>query len=93
MGGLGAEAAVEIADVVILDDSPQKVADLLGIARDTRKIVWQNISAALGIKLLFMILGIFGIAGLWEAIFADVGVALLAVANASRTVRLACSSF
>jgi Cd2+/Zn2+-exporting ATPase len=63
------------------------VADLIRIARFTRKVVWQNILASMGIKTLFILLGIFGVAGLWEAIFADVGVALLAVLNAARTVR------
>ena len=87
MGGLGSEVAVEIADAVILDDSPMRVAELLRISRFTRKVVWQNIVAAMGIKILFMILGVFGLANLWEAIFADVGVALLAVLNATRTVR------
>lgn len=87
MGGLGSEVAVEIADAVILDDSPTRVAELLRISRFTRKVVWQNITAAMAIKLLFMVLGVFGIANLWEAIFADVGVALLAVLNAARTVR------
>jgi Cd2+/Zn2+-exporting ATPase len=87
MGGLGSEAAIEIADAVILDDSPKRIADLLRIASFTRKVVWQNIVFAMGIKVLFMLLGIIGIAGLWEAIFADVGVALLAVLNAARTAR------
>ncbi|MDR1944259.1 MAG: heavy metal translocating P-type ATPase [Synergistaceae bacterium] len=87
MGGLGSELAVEISDAVILDDSPKKVASLLRIARFTRKVVWQNIIAAMGIKALFIALGVIGVAGLWEAIFADVGVAILAVLNAARTVR------
>jgi Cd2+/Zn2+-exporting ATPase len=87
MGGLGSELAVEIADAVILDDSPSKIADLLRIASLTRRVVWQNIIAAMGIKVMFMLLGVIGVAGLWEAIFADVGVALLAVLNATRTVR------
>jgi Cd2+/Zn2+-exporting ATPase len=87
MGGLGSEIAVEAADAVVLDDSPAKIADLLRISRFTRKIVWQNIATAMGIKLVFIGLGVFGIAGLWEAIFADVGVATLAVLNASRTFR------
>jgi Cd2+/Zn2+-exporting ATPase len=87
MGGLGSELAVEISDAVILDDSPRKVATLLRIAKFTRRVVWQNIAAAMGIKTLFMALGVFGIAGLWEAIFADVGVAILAVLNAARTTR------
>lgn len=84
MGGLGAEAAIETADVVILDDNPAKLPELLRIARRTRTIVWQNIAMALGIKSVFMGLGIFGLSGLWEAVFADVGVALMAVLNAAR---------
>ncbi len=88
MGGLGSEAAVETADVVILDDNPARVPELLRIAAATRKIVWQNIVMALGIKCIFVCLGIIGISGLWEAVFADVGVALLAVLNASRAVRV-----
>jgi Cd2+/Zn2+-exporting ATPase len=88
MGGLGSEIAVEAADAVILDDSPARVADLLRISRFTRKVVGQNIFAAMSVKLAFMILGVFGVAGLWEAIFADVGVAILAVLNASRTFKI-----
>ena len=88
MGGLGSEAAIETADVVILDDNPQRLPELLRIARRTRRIVWENIVLALGIKGLFMGLGIVGLSGLWEAVFADVGVALLAVLNASRAGRL-----
>lgn len=88
MGGLGAEAAIETADVVILDDNPQRLPELLGIARRTRRIVWENIILALGVKALFMALGIVGLSGLWEAVFADVGVALLAVLNASRAGRI-----
>ncbi len=88
MGGLGSEAAVETADVVVLDDSPARVPELLRIAAATRKIVWQNIVMALGIKLLFVCLGLVGISGLWEAVFADVGVALLAVLNASRAMKM-----
>lgn len=87
MGGAGSEIAVEAADVVILGDNPAKVAELFDLGRKVRQVVWQNIGLALGIKLLFMGLGIFGLSGLWEAVFADVGVALLAVLNASRAVR------
>lgn len=87
MGGLGAEAAIEIADVVILDDSPSRLVELLRIASRTRVIVWQNITLALGIKAIFIGLGIVGISGLWEAVFADVGVALLAVLNATRAAK------
>ncbi|MEG2171833.1 MAG: heavy metal translocating P-type ATPase [Desulfovibrionaceae bacterium] len=87
MGGLGAEAAIEIADVVILDDSPARLVELLHIAARTRAIVWQNIVLALSIKGAFIALGIVGLSGLWEAVFADVGVALLAVLNASRAAQ------
>ncbi|MTJ93246.1 MAG: cadmium-translocating P-type ATPase [Desulfovibrio sp.] len=88
MGGLGAEAAIETADVVILDDNPARLPELLRIARRTRTIVWQNIVMALGIKGLFMALGIVGLSGLWEAVFADVGVALMAVLNAARAGKI-----
>ncbi len=88
MGGLGSQAAVEIADVVIPDDSPAKLPCLLRIARKTRAVVYQNIVLALGIKGVFIILGLLGVSGLWEAVFADVGVALLAVLNAGRTVKV-----
>ena len=87
MGGLGAEAAVEAADVVILNDSPAKVPELVVISRKVRGVVRENIVLALGVKLSFMALGVAGVAGLWEAVFADVGVALLAVLNAVRTMR------
>ncbi len=88
MGGLGSEAAIETADVVVLDDSPARVPELLRIATKTRQIVWQNIVMALSIKGLFVCLGIVGVSGLWEAVFADVGVALLAVLNASRAMKI-----
>jgi len=88
MGGLGSQVAIEVADAVILDDSLCKVADLLKIAKKTRTIVWQNIVLALGVKTLFMVFGIAGIAGLWEAVFADVGVALLAILNAARASKI-----
>ena len=87
MGGLGSEAAIEVADAVILDDSPSRLPEMFSIAAKTRVVVWQNIVMALGIKGLFMILGIVGLSGLWEAVFADVGVALLAVLNATRPAR------
>lgn len=87
MGGLGSEAAIEVADAVILDDSPSRLPELLHIAARTRSIVWQNIIMALSVKGVFMGLGIVGLSGLWEAVFADVGVALLAVLNASRTMK------
>ena len=87
MGGLGSEAAIEVADAVILDDSPSRLPEMFSIAAKTRVVVWQNIVMALGIKGLFMVLGVVGLSGLWEAVFADVGVALLAVLNATRTAR------
>ncbi len=87
MGGLGSEVAIEVADAVVLNDAPSRIADLMDIAARTRRIVRENIAMALSVKGLFMILGIVGIAGLWEAIFADVGVALLAILNATRVGR------
>ncbi len=84
MGGLGSDAAIEAADVVFMEGQLSKLLEGMEIARFTKKIIWQNIFFALGIKLGFIILGIFGIATMWEAVFADVGVALLAVLNATR---------
>lgn len=84
MGGLGSDMAIETADVIIQTDQPSKVATAICIGRYTRRIVWQNISLAMGIKVLVMLLGALGMATLWEAVFADVGVALLAVLNAMR---------
>ena len=79
MGGLGSDAAIETADVVIQTDQPSRVATAIHAGRQTRRIVWQNISLAFGVKLLVLILGAGGIATLWEAVFADVGVALIAI--------------
>ncbi len=87
MGGLGSDAAIETADIVIMTDAPSKVAEAIQIARKTRKIVWQNIGFALAIKGVFIGLGIFGIATMWEAVFADVGVAMLAIFNATRVMK------
>ncbi|MEH2200847.1 heavy metal translocating P-type ATPase [Nostoc sp.] len=87
MGGLGSDAAIETADIVIMTDAPSKVAEAIQIARKTRTIVWQNIIFALAIKAVFIGLGIFGIATMWEAVFADVGVALLAIFNATRVMK------
>lgn len=84
MGGLGSDAAIETADVVIQTDQPGKVAEAIEIGRQTRRIVWQNIFLAFGVKLTVLLLGAGGIATMWEAIFADVGVALLAICNAVR---------
>ena len=84
MGGLGSDAAIETADVVIMTDTPSKVAEAIQVARKTRQIVVQNIVFALAVKGIFILLGMIGFATLWEAVFADVGVALLAILNASR---------
>jgi Zn2+/Cd2+-exporting ATPase len=87
MGGLGSDVAIETADVVIMTDAPSKIAEAIQIARKTRRVVMQNIGMAMVIKGLFIVLGILGVATLWEAVFADVGVALLAILNASRIMR------
>ena len=87
MGGLGSDMAIETADVVIQTDQPSRVADAVALGRRTRRIVVQNIAFAIGVKVLVMILGVLGIANLWEAVFADVGVALLCVLNALRLMR------
>lgn len=87
MGALGSDAAIETADVVLMTDSPSKVVDVIDVARKTRHIVWQNIIFAMGVKLVFIVLGIFGIATMWEAVFGDMGVALIAVFNAIRTLK------
>ena len=87
MGALGSDMAVETADVVIQTDQPSRVAEAVSLGRRTRRIVTQNITFAIAVKVLVMILGVLGIANLWEAVFADVGVALLCVLNALRLMR------
>ena len=87
MGALGSDAAIETADVVLMTDSPSKVATAIDVAKTTRTIVWQNIYFAMGVKLIFIILGVFGVATMWEAVFGDMGVALIAVFNAIRILR------
>ena len=87
MGALGSDAAIETADVVLMTDSPSKVSLAIDIAKTTRNIVWQNIYFAMGIKLVFIILGVFGIATMWEAVFGDMGVALIAIFNALRILK------
>ncbi|MEY8001002.1 heavy metal translocating P-type ATPase [Clostridium sp. Mt-5] len=87
MGGIGSDAAIEAADVVIMTDEPSKVSVAIKIARNTKKIVTQNIVFALGVKFIIMILGAVGIANIWEAVFGDVGVALIAVLNSMRTMK------
>lgn len=84
MGGLGSDVAIETADVIIQTDQPSKVVKAIQIGRSTRKIVWQNIGLAFGVKVIVLILGAGGLATMWEAVFADVGVALLAILNAVR---------
>lgn len=88
MGGLGSDAAIETADVVIQTDQPSKIATAIHIGKETRKIVIQNITLALVIKVIVLILGAGGIANMWEAVFADVGVALLAILNAVRIQKM-----
>ena len=88
MGGLGSDAAIETADVVIQTDQPSKVAEAIKVGKLTRRIVWQNISLAFGVKLLVLILGAGGLATLWEAVFADVGVGLIAIMNAVRIQKM-----
>lgn len=88
MGAMGSDAAIETADVVIQTDQPSKLATAIQIAQKTRNIVWQNIGLAMGVKGFVLLMGAIGIATLWEAVFADVGVALLAVLNAIRIQRM-----
>lgn len=88
MGGVGSDAAIEAADVVIMNDEIGKVATAIAIAQKTHTIVWQNIIFALGVKGAILIMGAFGVATMWEAVFGDVGVALIAVLNATRVMNL-----
>ena len=87
MGGVGSDAAIEAADVVIMNDEPSKIVTAMKIAKKTKSIVWQNITLAFTVKIIVLILGLFGDATMWEAVFADVGVALLAVLNATRVLK------
>ena len=84
MGGLGSDAAIESADIVIQSDRPSKILTVLDIAKSTKKVVWQNIALAFFVKALVLVLGALGMATLWQAVIADVGVALLAIINAMR---------
>lgn len=88
MGALGSDAAIEAADVVLMDDDPSKIALAMKISRHTLQIVWQNIVFALAVKVVCLVLGALGIAGMWLAIFADVGVMVLAVLNATRALKI-----
>ncbi|MDR1617477.1 MAG: cadmium-translocating P-type ATPase, partial [Treponema sp.] len=89
MGGVGSDAAIEAADVVLMTDEPSKIAGAIRIARRTRNIVWQNIIFALSVKGVILVLGALGMATMWEAVFGDVGVALIAVLNAMRVMKTA----
>ena len=88
MGALGSDAAIEAADVVLMDDDPMKIAKAIRISRKCLRIVYENIIFSLGVKFLCLILGAFGLANMWAAIFADVGVMVLAVLNAIRALRV-----
>jgi len=88
MGGLGSDTTIEAADVVIQDDKPSKIAIAITIGKQTKKIVWQNILFAFLVKAIVLTLGAGGLATMWEAVFADVGVALLAVLNAVRIQKM-----
>ena len=88
MGAMGSDAAIEAADVVLMDDDPLGVPKAMGIARRTMKIVKENIAFAIGVKILILILATFGIADMWLAVFGDVGVLILAVLNATRAMRV-----
>jgi Cd2+/Zn2+-exporting ATPase len=86
MGSGGADAAIETADVVLMTDSPAKLAEAIAVARKTRVIVWQNIALVLVVKAIFVVFGAFGLASMWEAVFADMGTAVVAVLNATRAL-------
>ena len=88
MGSLGSDAAIEAADVVIMDDNPAKIASIMKISRKTLRIVKENIVFALGVKVLVLILGALGIASMWAAVFADVGVAVIAILNSMRALKV-----
>ena len=87
MGALGSDAAVETADIVLMTDSPSKIVTAIDISKRTRRIVWQNIGFAMGVKLFFILLGVFGIATMWEAVFGDMGVAIIAILNSMRVMK------
>ena len=87
MGGIGSDAAIEAADVVLMKDDPEALVTAIKVARKTNKILWQNIIFSLGVKVLVLALGAFGIANMWEAVFADVGVTVIAVINSTRCLK------
>ena len=86
MGGVGSDAAIEAADMIVMNDEPSKIVTALKIAKKTKKIVWQNIIFALGVKIIILGMGALGFATMWEAVFGDVGVALIAILNATRAL-------
>lgn len=88
MGGLGSDAAIEAADIVLMDDQPSKIATAIGVSKKTLRLVKENIVFALAVKALFLALGAFGLANMWEAVFADVGVSVIAILNASRALKV-----
>ena len=88
MGGLGSDATIETADVVIQDDRPSKIAMAINISKQTKRIAWQKITPAFAVKAIVLVLGAGGLATIWEAVFADVGVALLAILNAVKIQRM-----
>ena len=87
MGGIGSDAAIEAADIVLMKDDINALVDAINVSKKTNKILWQNIVFALGIKILVMVLGTFGIVNMWTAVFADVGVAIIAIINSTRCFR------
>ena len=91
MGSRGSDAAIEAADVVLMDDDPGKIADIVRISRKTMGIVMQNIVFALGVKFVVLAMGAFGVANMWEAVFADVGVSVIAILNAMRALKALCA--
>ena len=93
MGSMGSDAAIEAADVVIMDDDVRKISKVVRVSRKTIRIVRQNIVFALGIKVLVLILGALGIASMWAAVFADVGVSVIAIINSMRTLKVKTRGF
>ena len=88
MGAMGSDAAIEAADIVLMDDKPSNIARAIGVARKTMRIVHQNIVFAIGVKILILVLAAFGIANMWLAVFGDVGVAVIAILNTMRAMRV-----
>lgn len=88
MGSMGSDAAIEAADIVLMDDNPLKIASVIRIARNTLRIVKQNIVFALAVKAIILILGASGVANMWAAVFADVGVAVIAILNSMRVMKM-----